>query len=276
MHLALDLITAAGTLTLIVLGLALILGLLDVVNLAHTGFMAVGVYLTVSVWQAGANVWLAMLAGTLGAALLGALVEWLVVRRLYGRPLDTILATWGISLMVVQAISWAYGRGPQTLDHPLVAQVWFGYSAYRLLLLAVAAALVLGLYLIVRFTEWGLIVRMVMANETLAQGVGINTTRVRQITFVLGAALAGTAGALLGPTLSINPNYGVTVMVPAFLAVLLAGKNLAGLVIGCSILAATQTLFSLYANPIYAVVAVIVIAVVLLRFFPEGLVWRKS
>jgi branched-subunit amino acid ABC-type transport system permease component len=276
MHLLLDLITAAGTLTLIVLGLALILGLMDVVNLAHTGFMAVGVYLTVSVWQSGVNVWLAMLAGIAGAALLGAIVEWFVVRRLYGRPLDTILATWGISLMVVQAISWAYGRGPQTLDHPLVARMWFGYSAYRLLVLLVAALLVAGLYLIVRFTEWGLIVRMVMANETLAQGVGINTSRVRQITFVLGAALAGAAGAMLGPIQSINPNFGVTVMVPAFLAVLLAGKNLAGLVIGCSILAATQTLFSLYANPIYAVVAVIVTAVALLRFFPEGLVWRKS
>jgi branched-subunit amino acid ABC-type transport system permease component len=276
MHLALDLITAAGTLILIVLGLALILGLMDVVNLAHTGFMAVGVYLTVSVWQAGVNIWLAMLAGTFAAALLGAIVEWLVVRRLYGRPLDTILATWGISLMVVQAISWAYGRGPQTLTAPLVEKVWFGYSAYRLMILAVTSLLVFGLYLIVRFTEWGLIVRMVMANEALAQGVGINTTRVRQITFVLGAALAGAAGALLGPLQSINPNFGVTVMLPAFLAVLLAGKKLSGLVLGCSILAVTQTLFSLYANPIYAVVAVIVAAVVLLRFFPEGLVWRRS
>jgi len=276
MHLALDLIAAAGTLILIVLGLALILGLMDVINLAHTGFMAVGVYLTVSVWQSGVNVWLAMLAGTLGAALLGAIVEWLVVRRLYGRPLDTILATWGISLMVVQAISWAYGRGPQTLDHPLASEVWFGYSAYRLMLLGVMALLVLGLYAIVRFTEWGLIVRMVMANEQLAQSVGINTTRVRQITFVLGAALAGAAGALLGPIQSINPNYGVTVIVPAFLAVLLSGKTLSGLIVGCSILAMTQTLFALYANPIYAVVAVIVAAVVLLRFFPEGLVWRRS
>ncbi|NOT59672.1 MAG: branched-chain amino acid ABC transporter permease [Acidobacteria bacterium] len=276
MHLALDLITAAGTLILIVLGLALILGLMDVVNLAHTGFMAVGVYLTVTVWQSGVNIWLAMLAGTASAALLGAVVEWLVVRRLYGRPLDTILATWGISLMVVQAISWAYGRGPQTLNAPLVEKVWLGYSAYRLMILLVTALLVFGLYLIVRFTEWGLIVRMVMANEQLAQGVGINTTRVRQITFVLGAALAGAAGALLGPLQSINPNYGVTVMVPAFLAVLLSGKTLAGLVVGCSILAMTQTLFALYANPIYAVVAVIVMAVALLRFFPEGLVWRRS
>ena len=215
MHLALDLITAAGTLILIVLGLALILGLMDVVNLAHTGFMAVGVYLTVSVWQASGNIWAAMLAGTIGAALLGAVVEWLVVRRLYGRPLDTILATWGISLMVVQAISWVYGRGPQTLHHPLVAQTWFGYSAWRLMVLMITAVFVGGLYLVVRFTEWGLIVRMVMANEHLAQGVGINTARVRQITFVLGASLAGAAGALLGPLQSINPNYGVTVMVPA-------------------------------------------------------------
>lgn len=196
MHLFLDLITAAGTLTLIVLGLALILGLMDVVNLAHTGFMAVGVYLTVTLWQSGVNIWLAMLLGTLGAALLGAIVEWLVVRRLYGRPLDTILATWGISLMVVQAISWVYGRGSQTLNHPLVARVWFSYSAYRLMLLAITAVFVFVLWLIVRFTEWGLIVRMVMANETLAQGIGPNGAGKSTLLNILTDGRMGHSGSI--------------------------------------------------------------------------------
>jgi branched-chain amino acid transport system permease protein len=276
MEIALDLITSTGILTLVVLGLALILGMMQVINLAHTGFMAVGVYLTVSVWRTGTNVWLAMAAGTIGAAMLGALVEWLIVRKLYSRPLDTILATWGISLILVQAISWIYGRGPQTLSNPLATDAWLGYSAYRLMLTLVAALFVAGLYLLIRYTRWGLVVRMVIANEPLARGLGVNTTRVRQVTFILGSALAGAAGALLGPIQGINPNFGVAIMVPAFLSVLLSGRSLLGLILGCALLASTQTLFSLYANPVYATVAVIVVAVFLLRFFPEGLVWRRS
>src|ERR1700704_4221401 len=141
----LDLLTASGILVLVVLGLALILGLLDVINLAHTGLMAVGVYAAVTASNQGYSFWIAALAGALAAGLLGAIIERLVVRRLYGRPLDTILATWGISLVIVQGIAWIYGRGPQTLGNALLSEVWFGYSAYRLLIVALAAALVSGL-----------------------------------------------------------------------------------------------------------------------------------
>ena len=272
----LDILSATAILVLVVLGLALILGLMDVINLAHTGLMAVGVYAAISATQAGLGFWLAALAGAFTSAALGAVIEVVVVRRLYGRPLDTILATWGISLIIVQGIAWIYGRGPQTLGNSLLSVVWFGYSAYRILLIVIAAVMLGGLWLMIRLTHWGLIARIVMANEPLARGLGINTARVRQVTFLFGAALAGLGGALLGPIQGISPSFAMGIMVPGFLAVLLAGQSLSGLVLACAALAATQTLFSFFFNPVYAVVAIITTAVVLLRLFPEGLVWHRG
>ena len=272
----LDLLAASAILILVVLGLALILGLMDVINLAHTGLMAVGVYAAVSASRAGYGFWLAALAGAIAAGVVGGVVERVVVRRLYGRPLDTILATWGISLIIVQGIAWIFGRGPQTLGNSLLGEVWLGYSAYRLLIVGLAALLVAGLWLLVRTTHWGLIARVVMANEPLARGLGINTTRVRQVTFVLGASLAGFGGALIGPMQGISPTFAMGIMVPGFLAVLLSGQSLAGLVVACIALATTQTLFSFFFNPVYATVAIITAAVVLLRLFPRGLVWHRA
>jgi len=269
-----DILTTSGVLLLVVLGLALILGLLDVINLAHTGLMAVGVYAAISAVNAGLPFWAAALTGGLVAAGVGAVIERFVVRRLYGRPLDTILATWGISLIIAQAIAGIYGRGPQVLTGPLVSAVWFGYPAYRLMLLAIAVFLTIVLWLLARLTPSGLVARIVMANEPLARGLGINVVLVRQMTFILGAGLAGLAGALIGPVQGISPNFGLGVMVPAFLAVLLSGRSISGLVIACVALGTVQTVFGFYLNPVYAIVAIIVSAVVLLRVFPDGLVWQ--
>jgi urea transport system permease protein len=174
----------------------------------------------------------------------------------------------------VQVIAGIYGRGPQILTSPLVSAVWFGYPAYRLMLLAIAVLLTAALWLLARVTPSGLVARVVMANEPLARGLGIDTVRVRQVTFVLGAGLAGLAGALIGPVQGISPNFGFGVMVPSFLAVLLSGRSLSGLVIACLALGTVQTVFGFYFNPVYAMVAIIATAVMLLRVFPDGLVWR--
>jgi branched-subunit amino acid ABC-type transport system permease component len=272
----LDILTTSGVLLLVVLGLGLILGLLDVINLAHTGLMAIGVYAAISSVRAGLPFPVAVLAGGLAAGMVGAIIERFVVRRLYGRPLDTILATWGISLIIAQAIAGIYGRGPQVLTGPLVSAVWFGYPAYRLMLLTIAVLLTAGLWLLARVTPSGLVARIVMANEPLARGLGINVVLVRQVTFVSGAGLAGLAGALVGPVQGVSPNFGLGVMVPAFLAVLLSGRSLPGLVIACLALGSVQTVFSFYLNPVYATVAIVAAAVALLRAWPDGLVWRRG
>jgi urea transport system permease protein len=277
--LTLDLLVAIATLVLVVAGLFLIFGLLQVVNLAHTGLMVIGVYMEVTFSHHGIGFWASLPLAALATAAVGGVIEFVVIRRLYARPLDTILATWGISLVVIQCIVEAYGSGQQFLSLPTTsAETVFGtpYPAYRLLLIVFGAALIAAMALVVRFTSVGLTIRAVMANEPLARSHGINTVRVRQITFIVGAGLAGLAGAILGPIQGVDPNFGATLVASGFLAVLLSGRSLSGLVLSCALLAATQTLFARYANAVYANAVVIGVAVVLLRFRPQGLTFRRA
>lgn len=279
MTLLLDVLTSVGILLIVVLGLAVVLGVLDVINLAHTGFMAVGVYAAVTAHRHGLPFALQVLVGVVVAALVGLVVEALVIRRLYDRPLETILATWGISLIIIQVLTIGYGHNNQALDQPIsgaTSVLGTAYPSYRLLLIGVALVLVLGLALLIRFTRVGLTVRMVQANENLARGLGIRVQLIRTTTFVVGCALAGFAGALLGPTQAINPNYAVSLVATAFLAVLLAGGRLSGLAAGCVVLGAVQILFAHWANSVYSSTVVIAVAVVLLRIRPEGLTWRRA
>jgi len=280
MNLILDLSVTTATLLLVLIGLGIILGLMDIINLAHAGLMAVGVYAALVFAGFGWSFLPAVIGATIVTAAIGAVVELIVVRRLYGRAIDdTILATWGVSLILIQLLSWGFGREPSGLSVPIGGGILiFGvdYPAYRLFLVAVAVAMVIALGAIMRFTRLGLTVRMVMTNEMLARGVGIDTVRVRQLTFITGAAIAGAAGALLGPTQGISPQYGVAFLAPAFLAVLMSGRNLGGLVLAAVLLGATQTLVTVYANPVYAGVVVILIAVLILRIWPAGFTWRRT
>lgn len=280
MNLVLDLVVTTATLLLVIIGLGIILGLMNIINLAHAGLMAVGVYAALVLAGLGWSFLPAVIGATLVTAAIGAVIEMSVVRRLYGRTIDdTILATWGTSLILIQLLSWAFGREPSGLSVPIKGGiVVFGvdYPAYRLFLVAIAVAMVIALGAIMRLTRLGLTVRMVMTNEMLARGVGIDTVRVRQLTFIAGAAIAGAAGALLGPTQGVSPQYGVAFLAPAFLAVLMSGRNLGGLVLAASLLGATQTLVTVYANPVYAGVVVILLAVMLLRIWPAGFTWRRA
>jgi branched-chain amino acid transport system permease protein len=277
--LLLDIGTAIAVLVIVVLGLAVVLGVLDVINLAHTGFMAVGVYAAVTVAAHGGPFWLGLVAAVLVSAAAGLLVELLVIRRLYDRPLETILATWGVSLVIIQALTIGYGHNNQALPQPLPGAATVAgtpYPAYRLALVGVAAAVVLGLALLLRFTGAGLTVRMVQSNPDLARGLGTRVALIRAVTFVTGCALAGFAGALLGPTQAITPNYAVSLVATAFLAVLLAGGRLPGVVAACVILGTAGILFTRLANPVYSSSAVVAVAVLLLRIRPEGLTWRRA
>ncbi len=279
MSLTLDLLVAIATLVLVVSGLFLIFGLLHVINLAHTGLMAIGVYAEVSFRGHGVPFWPSIVLAALATGVVGAVIEFVVIRRLYARPLDTILATWGISLVVIQGIVEIYGAQQRFVDLPTISATTVlgtAYSTYRLLLVVLAVGLLIALGVIVRFSTVGLTIRSVMTNEPLARSHGINTVRVRQLTFIAGAALAGFAGGVLGPIQGVDPNFGTTLVASGFLAVLLSGRTLPGLVLSCVLLASTQTLFARYANGIWANAVVIGVAVVILRFRPQGLVFRRA
>lgn len=280
MNLLFDIVLAAGTLLLVAIGLQLILGLMNIVNLAHTGFMAVSVYVLVTLTERGLGFWPAVVVAIAATALVGALMERAVLRRLYNSKIDdTILATWAISLCLVHALTLIYGRSTLSVQMPIEGGIEIAgqvLPAYRVAVIAFVAAIVAALAALVRFTRVGLIVRMVMSNESLARGLGIDTGRVRRNTFVAGAAFAGLAGSLLGPTQGITPNYGAVWLPPVMLAVLMAGPTLTGLLTASAILGTAQAVLSSLTNPVLAGSLTILVAVVILRLKPAGLAWSRA
>jgi branched-chain amino acid transport system permease protein len=279
MSLTLDTLVAIATLVLVVMGLFLIFGLLHVVNLAHTGLMVVGVYAEVSFRGHGIGFWPSLVLAALVTAAVGAVIEFVVIRRLYARPIDTILATWGVSLVLIQGITQIYGSGQRFVNVPTVSAtdvLGTLYSTYRLIIILFGAGLIVVLAVIVRFTPIGLTIRAVMTNEPLARSHGINTVRVRQLTFIAGAGLAGLAGAVLAPIEGVDPSFGQTLVATGFLAVLLSGRTLLGLVLSCVLLATVATVFARYENAVWANAVVIGVAVVILRFRSQGLAIRRT
>ncbi|MDR3468014.1 MAG: hypothetical protein P4M07_18940 [Xanthobacteraceae bacterium] len=274
-----DAIFSVSVFLLVSIGLFVILGLMNIVNLAHTAFMAVAVYAELYFTGHGWNFWLSAAAGVAVTTLLGAIVEFAIVRRLYGRHIDdTILATWGVSLILVQVLAIAFGSTTTSVAPPLSGSVKFLgelLSIYRIFIVATVATVVAAMAAVIRFSKAGLIVRMVMTNEPLARGVGINTGMVQRLTFVAGAAFAGLAGTLLGPTQGISPSFASSLLASTFLIVLMSGRRLSGLLFACVAAGLAQTLFSAYGNPVIANVMVICTAVVVLRLKPEGLIWPR-
>ncbi|WP_029355020.1 branched-chain amino acid ABC transporter permease [Bosea sp. 117] len=269
----LDIITTAAFLYVVSSGLLLVFGVMKIINFAHGAMLTLGGYAALLCTKAGLNPWLGLPLAALIGGLAGILVERLAVRPLYARPLDAILATWGLGIVIGQLITLYFGRGVQFAEAPLTGTVNVlgeSYSIYRLSVVAVAAALGGVLTLILRGTRLGLETRAVIMNEDLARGLGINSRLVRFLTFTLGSALAGIAGMLITPISSIDPNMGVPWLVNAFMLVLVSGHSLTTLVVSCLVLGGAQVLVSAYVNPILGGLTIAVLAAIILRIRPEG------
>jgi branched-subunit amino acid ABC-type transport system permease component len=265
----LDVVTTAAVLYIVALGLLLVYGVLKIINLAHGAFLAVGAYAGVIATRLGWSPWAALLLAFLIGVAVAALVEWRVLSGLYARPLDTILATWGLNIIVVQLITLYFGREIHFAESAIQRAVDVGgatYSAYRLVLLLVALALGGAVWLVLQQTQIGTVARAVIMNEELAQALGINTRFVRFVTFGLGAGLAALAGALITPLVSIHPNLGVPWLINAFMLVLVAGVSLVNLGVAALLLGGAQVLVSSYGNPVLGSLTIVILAVIILRF----------
>jgi branched-chain amino acid transport system permease protein len=261
--------TTAGVLYIVALGLLIVYGVLKIINLAHGAFLAMGAYAGVIATRAGWNPWTALLLAFAIGVAVAALVEWRVLSSLYARPLDTILATWGLNIIVVQAITLYFGREIHFAASAIERAVDVGgvtYSAYRLVLLLVAVLLGVAVWLVLHRTQIGIVARAVIMNEELAQSLGINTRLVRFVTFGLGAGLAALAGALLTPLISVHPYLGVPWLINAFMLVLVAGVSLVNLALAALLLGGAQVLVSSYGNPVLGSLTIVILAVVILRF----------
>lgn len=273
--LLLDATSFTLAIVLVAMGLVIIFGLMRVINMAHGELFLLGAYTLLVVERAGGSFWLGLLAAPLAVGLCGLLIEELVIRRIYHRFLDTILATWGLSLLIKQAVTLGFGPQSQTVTPPFSAQLDLlgsPYPVYRLFIMGMAIVVVLlTLHLFMR-TRFGLAARAATANRAMAACLGIDTRRLDRITFAYGAALAGFAGAVMAPIMSVDPQMGLGFLVPAFLAILTGGaQQLAGPLFGAALVGGTDTLVASLASPVAAQLVVLGLAIVVIRLCPDGL-----
>lgn len=269
----LDMLTTAAILYAVAAGLLIVFGVLKIINFAHGGFLTIGGYSGLIVTQLGLGPWLALPFAALVGMVFGMIVERLVMRPLYARPLDAILATWGLGIIIGQLITIGFGREVQFVQSPVSGAVTVlgeTYSQYRLLLIPAAIAIGTGLAIVLQGTRLGIITRAVIMNEDLARALGINSVLVRFFTFSLGAALASLAGALITPLSAVDPNMGVPWLVNAFMLVLVSGVSLVSLVIATVVLGGAQVLVSSYLSPVLGGLTIVVLAALILRIRPQG------
>jgi urea transport system permease protein len=273
MLLLLDILTTAAILFVVAIGLLAVFGVLKIINFAHGAWLTIGAYCAVVAGKLGLNPWAALpLAFAVGAAL-GGLAELFIIRPLYRRPLDAILATWGLGIVVGQLITLAFGRDVQLTPNLLSGTVdvfGTGYSAYRLVALLAALVIGAGFALVIERTRLGLSARAVIMNETLARGLGLDTARVRLVVFMIGAGLAALAGVLLTPLTSVDPTMGVGWLIGAFMLVMVADASFLALAAACLVFGAAQVLVSTFVSPVLGSIAVAVLAALVLRISPKG------
>ena len=274
-------ISIGAVLLLIALGLTLTFGQMGVINMAHGEFIMAGAYTTYVLQQvitsAGLSLLLALPIAFAVAGAMGALLEWLLIRRLYARPLDTLLVTWGVSLMLQQLARDIFGAQNVQTAAPewLTGNVSLGGASIgtnRLFILLLAALAVVALTLALRTTPLGRRIRAVVQNRSLAAVSGIPTGRVDRTTFFIGSGLAGVAGValtLLGP---IGPSMGTNIIIDAFLVVVVGGiGQLKGTVIVAFALGILQALTEYSTGFSVARVIVFVAIVAFLQWRPQGL-----
>ena len=273
MALLLDWLSTAGILFIVASGLLMIFGVMKIINFAHGALLTLGGYTAYVVTQLDLAPWLSWPLALFTGILVGMLIEQFVMRPLYKRPLDAILATWGLSIIIGQLIVMTFGREVKFADTPLPG-TWsvagMDYSAYRLLLILVAVVLCAALTALLSGTRFGVKTRAVIMNEQLASALGINAVRIRFITFSLGAGLGTLAGTLITPLSSLDPAMGIPWLVTAFMLVMVSGHSMLSLMVTCVVLGACQMLVSTYTTPVLGGLSIAVLSALILRIRPKG------
>jgi branched-subunit amino acid ABC-type transport system permease component len=269
---------AIASLALISVGLAVIYGMMRVINFAHGEFLMLGGYAVILPVQAGVNLWIAMLViAPLTVGLFGIVVERLIIRPLYGRVIDTVLATWGLSLLMIGLASAVLGYYQEGSKPPLgsVAIGAYRESGYTFFVIGSTAVIMLALYVGLKRTRFGLLARGTMQNSAMAAGLGVDTSKIYAATFGLGAALSGLAGGILAPISGVVPVIGTAYIAKAFITVISGGATvLAGTASAAILLGSVNQVVTFLTTPVVGEVALLAAAIVLLRLLPAGITGR--
>ena len=285
-------ISLGSILLLVALGLAITYGLMGVINMAHGELMMIGAYATYVVqglfqkYLPGAFDWYLLAAvpvAFMASALVGAALERGVIRFLYGRPLETLLATWGISLMLQQAVRSIFGAQNVGVENP----VWMSGGVQvlgnlslpynRLVIIGFAVAVLLGMAFLISKTRLGLFVRGVTQNRPIASCMGVNTARIDTYAFALGSGIAGLAGCALSQVGNVGPDLGQGYIVDAFMVVVLGGVGqLAGTVYAALGLGILNKFLEGWVGAVLAKIAVLVLIIVFIQKRPQGIFAMKG
>jgi branched-chain amino acid transport system permease protein len=274
----LEIIYMIAFLALTSAGLAVVFGMMRVINLAHGEFVMIGGYTTIACAKAGINVYFAMLVvSPLVVGILGLLVERLVVRQLYGRMIDTMLATWGLSLLMVGIVTFIFGNTAVSVPAPIPGYELgeFQMGGYNLFIIGIATLLILCMWLVMRFTRLGLVARGAMQSADVASSLGYDPKRVYMWTFTVGAALSGLAGGVLAPLTGLLPSSGGAYIAKAFITVITGGAAVITGTLSSSVIFGTiNQVVSFGSTPVIGEIIMLAFAVVLLRLMPQGITGR--
>ena len=259
-------------------GLAVVFGMMRVINLAHGEFVMIGGYTTIAATRAGHDIWFAMLVlAPLTVGLIGLLVERLVIRHLYGRMIDTMLATWGLSLLMVGLVTLVFGNTPVSVPAPIQSYEVgsFQMGGYNLFIIAIGALTMLLLWLALRHTRIGLVARGAMQNADVASSLGYNPQRIYMWTFAAGAALAGLAGGVMAPLTGLLPSSGSLYIAKSFITVITGGAAvISGTLSSSVVFGAMNQIVSFGSTPVIGEIAMLALAIILLRLMPQGVTGR--
>lgn len=260
------------------LGLTIIYGTAGVINMAHGEFIMLGAYASFTLQSVfGVPFFLCIPLAFVVVAVIGLVIERALIRYLYNRPLDTLLATWGVSLVLMQTVRLTFGSDPKYIQMPsfMSTNVAIGsvsISIFRVFVFLVGLLLIGIVWWLLYRTDFGIKVRAVTQNKEMAASFGINASQIYTLTFALGTGLAGVAGALFGVLNIVLPTMGMGYVVEAFLMVVTGGGSLLGSILASGVTGEAQSIFAYVFNDTFARFLVFILIVVFLRFRPHGLI----
>jgi branched-chain amino acid transport system permease protein len=271
-----EIISFGAIVVLVVLGLGIIASMMGIFNFAQGEFVLLGAYITYVVYSAGAPVWLGMAVAPFAVGALGFVLERLVVRRFYAAPIVAMLGTYALGLIIREIVRGLIGGLYISVPEPIGGSVGFGamqFSSWRLVIIVITAMVMVASYLMLSRTAFGLRIRASLENPALARASGISTNAIYGVTFAFGAALAGLAGALIVPVFSLFADLGLRFLIQGFVAVMVGGVgSFAGPVAGAGVIGTMSAALPWVIPPVIADVLVFVLAIVFIKFRPQGLV----
>ncbi len=277
--LILNILWQVSVLAIVTIGLAVVFGQLRIMNMAHGELVMIGAYAPVMTSLLGLPGYANIVVCLVTVGLIALLMERLVIRHFYGRAFDSLLATWGLSILLRETVELIFGRGYQSVPQYVPGTFSISgtdYPLYRLVVMAGIIPIFAGLYIWYRKSKIGVEIKAMVENPSLAQACGINTSRLSAGCFIFGALTAGVAGLLLAPTIRVEPMMGLDYLIRSFFSLVIGGLgSFEGLFIGVGIIAGAQSTLGALFNQTYGYLFILILSIVFLWLRPDG-IYRRS